>query len=95
MRGLLDFLSVRPEPARLARAIKATTFEALRKQEEKFGFWEKPAGMQRFFARGQAGVWREDLTPAQVARLREGFLPTLEKWYPELLDETAQFAASR
>jgi hypothetical protein len=50
--------------------------------------------MQKFFARGQAGVWREDLTPAQVARLREGFLPALERWYPEMLKETEAFATS-
>jgi len=93
MRGLLDFLSVRPDPAKLARAIKATTFEAMRKQEETLGFTERPAGMQRFFAKGQAGVWREDLTPAQVGRLRAAFLPALERWYPELLDPTAEFAA--
>jgi hypothetical protein len=27
-----------------------------------------------------------------VGRIREGFLPVLEKWYPEMLDETAEFA---
>jgi hypothetical protein len=48
--------------------------------------------MDRFFARGQTGAWRKDLTPAQVARLREAFLPALEQWYPELLDETAEVA---
>ena len=94
MRGLLDFLSVRPDSARLARAIKATTFEAMKRQEEEHGFFERPAGMQAFFAKGQAGVWRENLSPAQVGRLRAAFLPTLEKWYPELLTETAAFAAA-
>ena len=92
MRGLLDFMSVKPDAAKLAKAIKATTFEAMKKQEEKHGFRERPEGMQAFFAKGQAGVWRDDLTPEQVARLREGFLPALEKWYPELLKETADFA---
>jgi len=92
MRGLLDFLKVKPDSAKLARSIKATTFEAMKKQEEAHGFRERPEGMQAFFAKGQSGVWREDLTPAQVGRLREAFLPTLEAWYPELLDETAEVA---
>ena len=92
MRGLLDFLSVKPDSAKLARSIKATTFEAMKKQEEAHGFRERPVGMQAFFAKGQSGVWREDLTPAQVGRLREAFLPTLKAWYPELLDETAEVA---
>ncbi|GAB4287034.1 MAG: sulfotransferase domain-containing protein [Roseovarius sp.] len=94
MRGLLDFLSVRPDAPKLAHAIKATTFEAMRRQEQLHGFRERPAGMQAFFAKGQAGVWREDLTPAQVARIREAFLPTLQQWYPEMLAETAAFAAA-
>ncbi|MBE0452456.1 sulfotransferase domain-containing protein [Roseovarius autotrophicus] len=94
MRALLEkFLRVKVDGPKLARAIKATSFEALKKQEETLGFGEKPAGMTAFFAKGQAGVWREDLTPAQVARLREGFLPTLERWYPEMLKETAEVAA--
>ena len=48
--------------------------------------------MKTFFAKGQAGVWRDELTAEQVARIREAFLPTLEKWYPELLEETKDFA---
>ncbi len=95
VRALLEkFLSVKFDNPRLARAIKANSFEAMKKQEETLGFSEKPKGMKSFFAKGQAGVWREDLTPEQVARIREHFLPTIEQWYPEMLDETAEFAKS-
>ena len=94
MRGLLgDFLKVPMDPPKLAKAIKDTSFAAMKRQEEKHGFFEKPKGMTSFFAKGQSGVWRDDLTPQQVGRLREGFLPTLEKWYPEMLKDTAEFAA--
>ncbi|WP_300549077.1 sulfotransferase domain-containing protein [Roseovarius sp.] len=94
MRTLLEkFLRVKVEGPKLARAIKATSFEAMKKQEETLGFAEKPQGMTAFFAKGQAGVWRDDLTPQQVGRIREAFLPTLERWYPEMLKETAEFAA--
>ncbi len=93
MRKLLGgFLKVPMDSPKLAKAIKDTSFAAMKKQEEKDGFFEKPKGMKSFFAKGQAGVWRDDLTPAQVGRLREAFLPTLEKWYPELLKDTAEFA---
>ncbi|MCL5776664.1 sulfotransferase domain-containing protein [Limibaculum sp. FT325] len=92
-RGLLGFLRAPVNDGQLRRAIRAASFEQLRKQEEKAGFVERPPGMERFFAKGKAGSWREDLSPAQVARLREAFLPTLETWYPELLEETATFAA--
>lgn len=95
MRALLEkFLRVKVDGPKLARAVKATSFEAMKRQEESLGFVERPQGMQKFFARGQAGVWRDDLSPAQVGRLRDGFLPALEQWYPEMLTETAAFAAS-
>lgn len=93
--GLLEkFLRVKVDRAKLDHAIGATSFGAMKKQESEKGFTERPPHMQAFFARGQAGVWREDLTPAQVGRIREGFLPALEKWYPEMLTETAEFARS-
>lgn len=90
--ALLGFLSVKPDRPKLARAIKATTFEALKKQEEKLGFHERPKGMSAFFAKGRAGVWREDLTPAQVGRIREEFADALARWYPEMDKDTAAFA---
>jgi hypothetical protein len=93
-RGLLGFLRAPVNDGNLRRAIRAVSFDQLRKQEEKAGFVERPEGMERFFAKGKAGAWREDLTPAQVGRLREAFLPALERWYPELLDETDDFARS-
>ncbi|WP_138934795.1 sulfotransferase domain-containing protein [Roseovarius arcticus] len=93
MRGLLEvFLGQKVDGAKLARAIKATAFDKMQKQEREHGFTEKPEGMANFFAKGQAGVWKDDLTPAQVGRIREAFLPALEQHYPEMLRETEEFA---
>ena len=69
MTGLLEtFLRVKVDKPKLDYAIGETSFDALKKQESEKGFTERPPHMQAFFARGQAGVWREDLTPAQVGR---------------------------
>jgi hypothetical protein len=93
-RQLLEgFLKVKVDAPKLAYAIKSTSFEAMRQQEERLGFAERPAVMAQFFARGQAGAWRDDMTAAQVARVRELFLPTIERWYPEMVEETAEAAA--
>ncbi len=91
-RALFGFLRVPVDKAQMRRTLKATSFRALQKQERETGFGERPKGMEQFFATGRAGGWREDLTPAQVARIRAEFLPTVEKWYPEMLDETREFA---
>jgi len=92
-RQLFAFLKVPVDEPQLARAMETTSFAALSRQERERGFRERPTGMERFFARGTAGGWRTELTPAQIGRLREAFLPTLQKWYPEMLDDTAAFAA--
>lgn len=89
---LTKFMKVQVDSEKLAYAVKSTSFKALQKQEDELGFTEKPEGVERFFAKGRAGVWREDLTPTQVSRIREGFPETLAKWYPELDAETAEFA---
>jgi len=93
-RILLNFLRAPVTDGRLRRAIRAASFDSLKKQEKARGFIERPEHMQSFFTTGKAGGWRDDLTPAQVARLREAFLPALEKHWPEMLDETAEFAGA-
>lgn len=91
-RGLFAFLKAPVDEAQFARTLELTSFEALRKQEQELGFRERPAQMAQFFARGKAGGWREELSAKQVRALREAFRPTLEKWYPEMLDETRKIA---
>jgi len=91
-RTLLEFLAVKVDFGRLRRTLRRTSFQALQKQESAGGFRERPKKMERFFAKGRTGAWRQDLNPEQVARLREAFLPALETWYPELLEETAEVA---
>ena len=90
---LLGFLRVPVSHGKLRRAIRAASFSSMRKQEDQKGFVERPDKMERFFRKGQTGGWRDELTPAQVGRIREAFLPALEKYYPEMLDETAEAAA--
>ena len=91
-RSLFRFLRLPVDADRMVRALDAASFDTLRQQEKEQGFIERPPEMERFFHRGRPGGWREDLTPAQVARIRSEFLPTLEKWYPELLEDTERFA---
>ncbi len=68
--GLVGFLG-RPGPvARLERAIAFSAFDVLADQERAAGFVEQPSvSFGAFFRSGQAGRWREALTPAQAARI--------------------------
>jgi len=90
---LLNFLRAPVSHGRMRRALREASFKSMRKQEAQKGFRERPEQMERFFHSGKSGGWRETLTPAQVARLNDGFRPALERHYPEMLAEIEAAAA--
>ena len=68
----------------LAEAIRRSSFDALRDQEEVEGFRERPKPSKKFFREGRADQWKEILTAEQVKRIvdahkeqmmRFGYLP--------------------
>lgn len=82
--ALATFLLLKPSRHDLKKAIKASSFEKLRKEEESDGFVERPDTADRFFREGRAGQWREILSSAQINRIvsacgaqmeRFGYLP--------------------
>jgi aryl sulfotransferase len=50
-------------------AVKKSSFEEMQKQEKEKGFKERPIGAPSFFRKGEAGSWREQLTPEQVKQI--------------------------
>ena len=93
MLRVLEFLKIPVQQGQLKRAIRASSFKELRRQERQQGFSERPANMDAFFVTGTQGGWRKALSPAQVARIRYEFQDALEKYYPEMMAETADIAA--
>jgi hypothetical protein len=82
--ALAGHLLFKPGDSELADAIKRSSFEQLREQEEKDGFHERPKKAERFFREGRSGQWKDVLTPAQIQRIvdahgeqmaRFGYLP--------------------
>ena len=71
LRRVLAFAHYDAETARIERAVRLARFSELRAQEAARGFREapRPESDGAFFRRGLAGGWRDELTPAQVARL--------------------------
>ena len=60
------FLGLSPPRERLKRAIKFSSFKALRQQEDRHGFGERSPHAEHFFRVGRSGQWRQALSPAQV-----------------------------
>ncbi|MBN33942.1 MAG: sulfotransferase [Rhodospirillaceae bacterium] len=78
------FLNLDYPKVRLDRAVRNASFKELRKQEDERGFNERPEHQERFFRKGTAGQWRDELSDDQVARIcgdhrdqmaRFGYLP--------------------
>lgn len=67
----VEFLGLPRDRERLRRAISFSRFEELRTQEEREGFHERQRG-ERFFRRGEAGSWRDELTADQAERIIAG-----------------------
>lgn len=64
--GLARHLLMKPTPEQLDLAIQRSSFEELKKQEEKEGYKEKPETAKRFFRAGKADQWKKKLTRRQI-----------------------------
>ncbi len=70
--GLVAFLGLPDDPARLKKAIRFSSFKELSGQERKERFVEsRPDGKSAFFRKGKVGAWRDALSDAQVAKIVE------------------------
>lgn len=68
-KRIAHFLGLNPPPTRLERAIKFSSFKALKNQERERGFRERSFKAESFFREGRADQWRDVLTPEQVRRV--------------------------
>lgn len=80
LRGALDFAGEPATEQDVRRAVAFAGFGELRRQERASGFRQGPrrAGGP-FFRRGEAGAWRDELTPAQIARIEAAHGPTMRR----------------
>ncbi|MEJ2077811.1 MAG: sulfotransferase domain-containing protein [Acidobacteriota bacterium] len=62
------FVGLEPEPHRIRRAVKFSSFQELKRQERSHGFRERGRG-EVFFRRGEVGSWKDELTRDQVRRI--------------------------
>jgi aryl sulfotransferase len=65
----------------IRRAVTFADFAQLQAQEREKGFREAPRPRQdgRFFRRGKAGGWRDELTAEQVARIEAEHAPMMRR----------------
>ncbi|MHA1528163.1 MAG: sulfotransferase domain-containing protein [Alphaproteobacteria bacterium] len=66
---VLKHIGVPPDPERVARAVRFSSFDELRRQEEASDFVERSPNTERFFHSGRSGQWRDELAPAAAERI--------------------------
>jgi hypothetical protein len=62
----LRFAGLEYDEERLQRALRFSSFEELRGQEQQHNFNERPPRAPMFFRQGKAGAWRATLSAAQA-----------------------------
>jgi hypothetical protein len=67
--AVVQFLKLPVDAARLARAMRFSSFDELRAQEARHGYIEGSRKAERFFRAGKVGGWRGVLTAEQIAAI--------------------------
>ncbi|MBL8480727.1 MAG: sulfotransferase domain-containing protein [Rhodocyclaceae bacterium] len=65
--AVFDFLGLDAGGGRLERAVAACRFDSLQAREQKYGYKANTGRAAKFFRRGLAGAWRDELSAHQVA----------------------------
>jgi len=60
---VVEHFGMTVDPERLDRAIRFSSFNVLKKQEEEEGFGERAQKSESFFTKGQSGHWKDELPP--------------------------------
>ena len=68
--NVLGLMGMKPDAARIQRAIDQVTFSKLKRFEDEHGFKEKAThSSHQFFSKGKIGTWRDVLTKEQAKQL--------------------------
>jgi aryl sulfotransferase len=67
--NVLEFLDLHYADELIRQTIATTSFEALKKSEEQFGFKEKLQSCDAFFRNGKTGTWKTVLNESQIKKI--------------------------
>ena len=78
--AVLNHVGQSATPDELAEAIRCSSFDEMKEQEDMHGFQEKHPASERFFVGGKMGGWRKTLTPEHVNSIVAAHGPIMKKF---------------
>ena len=78
--GIARFLGLKPPRPRLDKAIRFSSFNVLKEQEQRDGFQERSVHSGGFFRVGRSGQWRKVLSEQQVGRMVEAHREQMQRF---------------
>ena len=72
-KDIIEYLGWEYDETTFSKALKATEFARLKKQEEKSGFREQSLAGANFFRSGKTDSWKDELSEKQEKRLTDAF----------------------
>lgn len=90
----LGFVGWQASSAAIDRAIDAAAIDKLQHQEAEHGFAESSQRARRFFRKGIAGGWRDELSTAQIAKIEQDHWPMMQR-FTYMLNRPTTVADSR
>ena len=78
--GLVGFLNIDATKQRIRKAVEHSSFEALRRLEDRDGFLERTVVQKNFFRKGKAGSWRDELTQEQAQAIVDMHRTQMERF---------------
>jgi hypothetical protein len=79
----VKFMNINVTAQQIEHAIEGSKFEKLQQMESKDGFAEKNKRSEKFFRKGQAGNWINELTHVQVKSIIDNHAMVMERYnYP-------------
>lgn len=77
-REIVQTMGLELDEVRLRKAVRSSSFEVLKDQEDQGGFIEN-ASSSSFFRGGEVGGWQTKLTPGQINRIVAEHGPAMER----------------
>lgn len=76
----VKFIGLKKSKIQIEKAIRFSSFEILKEQEEQFGFKEKAPDSKSFFRKGKTESWKEELNEKQIKTIISNHKKMMKKY---------------